>query len=43
MVQQACVDTCNNQGWVIPFTQVTVHSADNGVLPEQATATTSPD
>ena len=43
MVQQACVDTCNNQGWVIPFTQVTVHSADNAGLPEQATATTSHD
>ena len=27
MVQQACVDTCNLEGWVIPFTQVTVHSA----------------
>ena len=28
MIQQACVETCNQQGWVIPFTQVTVHSAD---------------
>jgi len=29
MVQQACVEACNREGWVIPFTQVTVHSADN--------------
>jgi hypothetical protein len=43
MVQQACVDTCNNQGWVIPFTQVTVHSADNSKPLEQATAKTSSD
>jgi len=28
MVQQACVDTCNREGWVIPFTQITVHSGD---------------
>ncbi len=27
LVQQACVDTCNREGWVIPFTQITVHSA----------------
>ena len=27
MVQQACVDTCNREGWVIPFAQITVHSA----------------
>ena len=20
MIQQACVDTCNREGWVIPFT-----------------------
>jgi hypothetical protein len=28
IAQQACVDACNREGWVIPFTQVTVHSAD---------------
>jgi small-conductance mechanosensitive channel len=27
LIQQACVDTCNREGWVIPFTQITVHSA----------------
>ena len=38
MVQQACVNTCNREGWVIPFTQVTVHSADNsGQLVQAAT------
>ncbi len=26
LVAQACVDTCNHEGWVIPFTQITVHS-----------------
>jgi hypothetical protein len=28
LVQQACVDCCNREGWVIPFTQVTLHMAD---------------
>ncbi len=28
LIQQACVDTCNREGWVIPFTQVTIHQAD---------------
>jgi hypothetical protein len=27
LVQQACVETCNREGWVIPFTQITVHAA----------------
>lgn len=26
LVQQACVATCNREGWGIPFTQVTVHA-----------------
>ncbi|MGB5472351.1 MAG: hypothetical protein WBQ78_02605 [Gammaproteobacteria bacterium] len=30
LVQQACVDTCNREGWVIPFTQITVHTAESG-------------
>ena len=30
LVQQACVEACNREGWVIPFTQVTVHAADDG-------------
>ena len=38
MVQQACVDTCNREGWVIPFTQVTVHSADVSKKPVDAVA-----
>jgi small-conductance mechanosensitive channel len=33
MVQQACVDTCNREGWVIPFTQVTLHSGDTAEGP----------
>ncbi|MFK7849945.1 MAG: hypothetical protein AB8D78_03105 [Akkermansiaceae bacterium] len=28
-VQSACVDTCNEQGWIIPFTQITVHQAED--------------
>jgi hypothetical protein len=28
LVQQACVEVCNTEGWVIPFTQVTIHSAN---------------
>lgn len=26
LIQQACVAACNREGWVIPFTQVTVHT-----------------
>lgn len=26
-IQRICVDVCNENGWVIPFTQVTVHQA----------------
>ncbi|HUT39955.1 MAG TPA: hypothetical protein VM011_01325, partial [Gammaproteobacteria bacterium] len=41
LVQQACVDTCNREGWVIPFTQITVHTAidtpESG--PDHATST----
>jgi len=29
LVQQACVDTCNQEGWIIPFTQITIHSGDD--------------
>jgi hypothetical protein len=25
LIQQACVDTCNQEGWTIPFAQITVH------------------
>lgn len=28
LIQQTCVDICNHEGWVIPFTQVTLHQAD---------------
>jgi hypothetical protein len=26
-IQHLCVDTCNKHGWVIPFTQITMHHA----------------
>jgi hypothetical protein len=29
LVQQACVETCNLAGWVIPFTQLTLHTGDS--------------
>jgi len=25
LIQRTCVDICNREGWVIPFTQVTIH------------------
>lgn len=28
IIQQACVRVCNERGWVIPFTQLTVHQGD---------------
>lgn len=27
-IQKICVDACNEEGWVIPFTQITVHQAE---------------
>lgn len=30
LVQRTLVDTCNDEGWVIPFTQVTIHQAAGG-------------
>ena len=33
LVQQACVETCNREGWVIPFTQITVHSSHDSEVP----------
>lgn len=35
LVAQACVDTCNKEGWIIPFTQITVHSGSENTGPEQ--------
>ena len=29
-IQRLCVDTCNEQGWGIPFTQITLHQAPAG-------------
>jgi hypothetical protein len=28
-IQTICLDTCNVNGWVIPFTQITVHQAES--------------
>ena len=28
LVQKTCVDICNQHGWVIPFTQITLHQAE---------------
>lgn len=27
LIQKICVDACNEYGWIIPFTQVTIHEA----------------
>lgn len=43
LVQQACVETCNREGWVIPFTQITVHSADTVESPLQHRSQTTGD
>jgi small-conductance mechanosensitive channel len=29
LIQKACVDICNEHGWGIPFTQLTVHQAES--------------
>jgi hypothetical protein len=34
LIQQACVDICNQQGWIIPFTQVTLHQVENSTPAE---------
>jgi len=28
LIQQTCIDICNQESWVIPFTQVTIHQAE---------------
>ena len=39
LVQQSCVDVCNQQGWIIPFTQVTLHQAENSTPVESPKVT----
>jgi len=34
LVHSLCVDTCNQQGWIIPFTQMTVHLAEKDLGPK---------
>lgn len=29
-IQGICIDACNENGWVIPFTQITIHQTDSG-------------
>ena len=35
LLQKVCVDTCNENGWVIPFSQMTIHAGTGfeGVIP----------
>lgn len=33
---RVCVDVCNEQGWTIPFTQLTLHVADGGATAPEA-------
>jgi len=28
LIQQTCVDICNDEGWIIPFAQLTIHEAN---------------
>jgi hypothetical protein len=35
LLQQACVETCNREGWVIPFTQITIHPPGETAEPGQ--------
>lgn len=37
LLQEYCVDTCNANGWVIPFGQLTVHVAQNHEVHDRAT------
>ena len=30
LLQRLCVDACNEHGWIIPFSQLTVHMAGEG-------------
>ena len=41
MIQQTCVDICNQEGWVIPFAQLTVHQAET-VPPDTTTLPQAP-
>jgi hypothetical protein len=27
-IQRICVEVCNGNGWIIPFTQLTIHTAE---------------
>lgn len=33
-IQATCVEACNKNGWVIPFTQITVHEAEKPIAPD---------
>jgi hypothetical protein len=39
LIQQACVEICNREGWVIPFAQITVHTANDTTMPGQERTT----
>jgi small-conductance mechanosensitive channel len=44
LIQQSCVDICNREGWVIPFSQVTIHQAQERPLaaaPEESRSNNS--
>ena len=38
LLQQSCVDICNREGWIIPFTQLTIHQAGDQPLPAVSAA-----
>ena len=42
LIQQSCVDICNREGWVIPFTQVTIHQAQETPTDADSTGAAEP-
>jgi hypothetical protein len=39
MLQRIAVDACNKHGWLIPFTQITLHTADSSPQRKKGNAT----
>jgi hypothetical protein len=35
LIQQTCVDVCNQENWVIPFAQLTIHRAGDDAAAAQ--------
>ena len=42
LIQQTCVDICNHEDWIIPFTQLTIHEADPSTEDDTAASLPQP-